>query len=109
MSIGLIAFTVFHTALSLAGIFSGFVVVFGMLTGKGLPAWTAVFLTCTVLTSVTGFFFPVHHFMPSHAVGILSLLVLPIAIYALYGRHLAGSWRWIYVVSAMIALYFNFF
>jgi len=109
MSFGLTAFTVFHVGISLAGIISGFVVAIGLLTNKRLDGWTAIFLTTTVATSVTGFFFPVHHFMPSHGVGIISLLVLPIAIFARYGRHLLGPWRWVYVVGAMFALYLNVF
>src|SRR5260221_12335771 len=100
-------FTLFHVALSLAGIFAGFAVVFGLLSAKRFNHWTAIFLLTTVLTSVTGFFFPVHHFMPSHGVGIVSLLVLPIAIFALYGRHLEGRWRSTYVITAMIGLYLN--
>src|SRR5439155_19368605 len=68
-----------------------------------------IFLVTTVATSVTGFFLPFHRFMPSHGVAIISLLVLPLAIFALYGRHLAGAWRWIYVITAMIALYLNVF
>jgi len=102
-------FTAVHVLISLIGIVSGFVVVFGLLVSKRLGGWTAVFLASTVLTSVTGFFFPFHGFLPSHAVGILSLIVLAIAIFARYGRHLAGAWRRIYVVAAVIALYFNTF
>jgi len=101
--------TLAHVVISLAGIFSGFVVLFGLLAGKGLERWTALFLATTVATSVTGFFFPVHQFMPSHAVGILSLIVLSAAIYARNARHLAGAWRKIFVVTAVIALYFNVF
>ena len=102
-------FTAVHVLISLIGIVSGFVIVFGLLVSKRLGGWTAVFLASTVLTSVTGFFFPFHGFLPSHAVGILSLIVLAIAIFARYGRHLAGAWRRIYVVAAVIALYFNTF
>jgi hypothetical protein len=109
MSMGLAAYTLFHVAISLVGIFSGFVVAYGMLMSRLLHGWTAVFLITTVATSVTGFFFPVHHFMPSHGLGILSLMVLPIAIFALYSRRLVGAWRWVYVVTAIISLYFNFF
>jgi hypothetical protein len=72
-----------------------------------LDSWTAFFLLTTVATSVTGFFFPVHHFMPSHGVGNVSLIALAVAILARHGRHLAGAWRWIYIVTAIIALYFN--
>ena len=102
-------YTLIHVAISLVGIFSGLVVLFGLFTGKRLDGWTALFLATTVATSVTGFFFPVHNFMPSHGVGILSLIVLAVAIYARYARHLAGPWRKIFVVGAVIALYLNVF
>jgi hypothetical protein len=83
--------TLVHVAISLIGIGSGFVVMLGLLSGKRLDGWTALFLTSTVATSVTGFlFFPFHRFLPSHAVGIISLLVLAIAIFARYLRRLAG-------------------
>jgi hypothetical protein len=102
-------YTLIHVAISLVGIFSGFVVMYGLLTSQRLPGWTGVFLWTTIATSVTGFFFPVHHFMPSHGVGILSLIVLSVTLYALYGRHLSGHWRWIFAATAMIAQYLNFF
>jgi len=102
-------FTLVHVVLSLVGIFAGLVVVFGMLGSKRLEGWTAIFLATTVLTSVTGFFFPFDKILPSHIVGIISLVVLAFAILALYALHLAGPWRWIYVVSAMLALYLNVF
>jgi hypothetical protein len=101
--------TLVHVVLSLIGISSGFVVVYGLLTAKRLDAWTALFLATTVATSVTGFLFPFHKFLPSHAIGILSLVVLAIAIFARYVRHLAGGWRRAYVITAVIALYFNVF
>src|SRR5579864_4186566 len=103
----LTAFTFFHVALSLVGIVSGFVVVFGLLVSKRLDGWTALFLTTTVATSITGFLFPVHHFMPSHALGILSLIALGTAMLALYRHQLAGGWRRTYVITATLALYFN--
>jgi hypothetical protein len=102
-------FTLFHVALSLVGILSGFVVVGGFLTAKRSNGWTALFLTTTVLTSVTGFLFPFHRFLPSHAVGIVSLLVLAVTIPALYVFHLAGPWRRTYVIGSVIALYLNVF
>jgi hypothetical protein len=102
-------FTLVHVLLSLAGIATGVVVMYGFLTGKRLDAWTAIFLTTTVLTSVTGFLFPVEHLLPSHIVGLLSLVMLAAAIPARYLFHLAGAWRWIYVVGASVALYFNVF
>ena len=102
-------FTLIHVVLSLVGIFAGLMVVFGMFGSKKLDGWTALFLATTVLTSVTGFFFPFDHILPSHIVGIVSLVVLAIAILALYALRLAGPWRWIYVVSAVVALYLNVF
>jgi hypothetical protein len=80
-----------------------------MLAAKRLDGWTAVFLATTVATSVTGFFFPFHKFLPSHALGIISLVVLPIAIFARYRRHLAGHWRGAYVITSVMALYLNVF
>ena len=109
MSAGLAAFTIFHVAISLIAILSGFVVMFGLLAGRLLRGWTALFLITTIATSVTGFMFPRHGFTPGQAVGILSLAVLGIALLALYGRRLAGAWRLIFVVTAMTAFYFNFF
>jgi hypothetical protein len=102
-------FTLFHVAISLIGIGSGFVVAFGLLLGKRLPVWTVTFLSTTVLTRVTGFMFPVRHFMPSHAIGIVSLIVLALAIYALYVKRLAGAMRSVYAIDAVIALYLNCF
>ena len=102
-------FTLVHVVLSLVGIFAGFIVLFGMFGSKKLDGWTALFLATTVLTSVTGFPFPRDHILPSHIVGVISLVVLAVAIFALYSRHLAGPWRWIYVVGAVVALYLNVF
>ncbi len=102
-------FTSFHVLISLIAIASGFLVLYGMLTGKRFDGGTAIFLIFTVLTSATGFLFPFEHLLPSHIVGIISLVVLAIAILARYALHMAGSWRWIYVVCAMLAFYLNFF
>jgi hypothetical protein len=102
-------FTLVHVVLSLVGIFAGLVVLFGMFSSKRLEGWTAVFLATTVLTSLTGFFFPRDHVLPSHIVGLISMVVLAIAIFAFYSRDLAGSWRWIYVVASVLALYLNVF
>ena len=102
-------FTLFHVVLSLVGIASGFIVVYGFLAGKLLDTWNAIFLAFTVLTSLTGFLFPFHHLLPSHVVGILSLVVLAVAILARYPLHMRGAWGRVYVVSAMLALYLNVF
>jgi hypothetical protein len=102
-------FTLIHVIISLVGIASGLVVVYGLLNGRRLNRWTALFLATTVATSVTGFGFPLTHFGAPHWVGVISLVVLAAAIFARYLRHLAGAWRWIYVVSAALALYLNVF
>lgn len=103
------AFTLFHVLLSLVGIGAGFVVLFGLLTSKWFDRWTTLFLTTTVATSVTGFLFPFHRFLPSYVIGILSLIVLAIAILARSFFRLAGHWRTTYVITVIIALYFNVF
>jgi hypothetical protein len=102
-------FTLVHVGLSLVGIGSGFVVVFGLIAGKRLDGWTALFLATTAATSLTGFLFPFHKLLPSHVVGIVSLVVLAIAILARYARHLTGAWRWIYAVNVVVGLYLNVF
>jgi len=102
-------YTLLHVLISLVGIGSGLIVISGLLTGKRLDAWTAVFLATTVLTSVTGFGFPFEHLLPSHIVGIVSLVMLAVAIPARYVFRLAGKWRGIYVVGAATALYLNVF
>ena len=103
------SFTVLHTAISLIGIASGLSVVMGMVGGRERPKWTALFLLTTVLTSVTGFMFPFDHLLPSHKVGMLSLVALAIAILGRYPMHLAGGWRRTYVLSAVLSLYLNVF
>src|SRR6266404_9396897 len=102
-------YTIFHTALSLVGIATGFVVLIGLLTGKRLDGWTKWFLITAAATTVTGFFFPFHSLTPAFKLGIISAFVLAITIYARYPRQLDGAWRWIYVVGAVISLYFNVF
>lgn len=99
------AYTIFHVAISLLAIISGFIVLFGMLANKRLEGRNKFFLITTVLTSVTGFFFPFHGITPGIIVGIISLVVLAVAIYARYGGHLNGGWRKTYVITAAIALY----
>ena len=103
------AFTRLHVVISLVGIGSGLVAVFAMLGGRRREGWTTLFLGSTVLTSVTGFGFPFDHLLPSHKVGIISLAVLTLALVGRYVTHFRGSWRWIYVVSCVIALYLNVF
>jgi len=109
LGLSLSTFTLLHVIISLAGIGTGFIVMFGLLNGKRLDGWTAIFLATTVLTNLTGFLFPFEGFKPSYVLATLSLIVLAIAIYARYSRRMAGSWRGTYVITAAIALYFNCF
>jgi hypothetical protein len=109
LGMSLATFTLLHVVISLVGIASGLIVVYGFIAGKRLDFWTAIFLLSTVLTSATGYLFPFKHLLPSHIVGILSMLVLAAAIVARYPRHLEGGWRRVYVVCAMVALYLNCF
>jgi hypothetical protein len=109
LGMSLSAFTLVHVLISLVGIGSGLLVLFGLLNGKRFDGATAIFLVTTVLTSLTGFLFPVEHLLPSHVVGIISLAALAVAILARYALHMARAWRSIYVVSAVLALYLNVF
>jgi hypothetical protein len=102
-------FTLLHVIISLVGIFTGFVVMTAMCLGKRANGWTGLFLFTTVLTSVTGFMFHSAKIGPPHIVGAISLVVLAVCLLALYAYHLAGAWRWIYVVTAVLAQYLNVF
>jgi hypothetical protein len=109
LGMSLATFTTVHVIISLVAIASGIVVVIGMLGSHRMPFLTGVFLLTTVLTSVTGYFFPIHGFTPAQAVGAISLVILAIAIFALYLRGLDGAWRWVYALTAAAALWFNIF
>ena len=109
LGLSLSTFTLLHVILSLAGIVAGIVVIFGMLGSNRLPGWTALFLVSMVLTDVTGFFFPVAALLPSHIVGIISLMALMMAIIALYLYRLHGAWRGLYVGAVGLALYLDVF
>jgi hypothetical protein len=106
---GLAAFTLVHVLLSFAGILSGLVVLRGLLSSQRMDGWTALFLTTTTATSVTGFLFPFHGFTPAIGTGIVSMVVLAVACYARTSRRLAGPWRLVYVATAVLALYLNVF
>jgi len=109
LGMSLSTFTLVHVLISLVGIAAGFLVLYGLIKGKRFAGATAIFLVTTVLTSLTGFLFPFTHLLPSHVVGIISLVALAVAIVARYPLHLEGAWRSIYVVSAVLALYLNTF
>jgi hypothetical protein len=102
-------YTIIHTLISLIAIVTGLVVVFGMLAGHRLDGWTKWFLITAVATTITGFFFPFRGFTPAIGLGLISLPFLALTIFAWYSKRLAGSWRWIYVIGAVICLYFNLF
>ena len=109
LGMSLPAFTTLHVIVSLVAIAAGFVVVYGMAVSKRMPGWTALFLATTILTSVTGFLFPFEQLLPSHIIGAISLAVLAVAVLAFYWYRLTGTWRWLYIASAILALYLNVF
>jgi len=105
----LLIYTIIHTLISLIAIVTGLVVLFGMIADKRLDSWTKWFLITAVATTVTGFLFPFHRLTPAVGLGMISIPFLAITIFARYSKHLAGAWRWIYVIGAVICLYFNLF
>ena len=107
MILGVTPLTLVHVLLSLVGILSGFLAIFGMMAGKRLDGINAIFLTTTVLTSLTGFLFPITRVTPGIVIGAISLLILAIALFARYSKGMNGAWRTIYVVTAVIAQFFN--
>ena len=109
LGMSLETFTILHVVISLVAIVSGLIVFLGMLQAERLLGWTALFLATTVLTTATGFMFPATRFTPALGVGFLSAAVLAVALLALYAFDLSRSWRWIYVVAAVVALYLNVF
>jgi hypothetical protein len=102
-------FTLIHVVISVLGIIAGLVVVGGLMAGTRLDSWIALFLATTILTSVTGFGFPFTKVLPAHAVGAISLPVLALCLAALYWKQLEGSWRAIFVITAVATLYLNVF
>jgi len=109
LGMSLSTFTLVHVIISIVGIVTGLVVLHGMFASDTLPGSTAAFLVTTILTSVTGYFFPFTKILPSHIVGAISLLVLAIAVAGYYVFHLAGAWRAVYAATAIFALYLNVF
>ncbi|HYC32307.1 MAG TPA: hypothetical protein VEB59_08470 [Gemmatimonadales bacterium] len=109
MLVDIITLTVVHVLLSLVGIFTGLVVAGGFASGKRLDGWVGLFLVTTVLTNATGFLFPFTRVLPSHGVGIVSLLLLPVVIAARYWKQLEGGWRTVFVAGSVAALYLNVF
>ena len=95
---GLAVYTAFHV-----------VVIFGLIGGRWLAPWMSIFLWTTILTSVTGFFFPFKGFTRGIVIGIISLIALALSLYALYREKLAGGWRTMFVITAVLAQYLNFF
>jgi hypothetical protein len=102
-------FTLLHVLVSIIGVLAGMVVVGGLMAGARFEGWNATFLITTALTNISGFFFPFVRLLPSHIVGIISLVILPVAVVARYPRKLEGSWRSVYAVAAVTVLYLNVF
>src|SRR6266581_2908252 len=109
LGMSLSTFTTVHVIISLIAIVSGIIVMFGLLGSNGMPGLTAIFLLFTILTSATGFMFPFTQLLPSHMIGILSLVLLAVACIALYAMRLSGPWRAVYLLTALISLYLNVF
>ena len=109
LGMSLANFTILHVAVGLIGIGSGLVVLAGLILRKRLDVWTNLFLATTIATSVTGFFFPFERLLPSHIVGLLSLAVLGLALFARGARHLEGPWLRAFAISSCVALYLNAF
>lgn len=109
LGLSLHAVTILHVVISLIGIVSGLVVLFGLLKSELKAGMTGLFLVSTILTNVTGFMFPFEKLLPSHIIAILSLVLLLIACVALYGWKLSGAWRSIYLLTAIASLYLNVF
>ncbi len=109
LGLSLPVFALLHVLISVIGIVAGLVVVGGFMSGRLLRGWTGTFLVTTILTNVTGFFFPFAKLLPSHILGAISLVLLPLALVALYGKHLDGGWRKVFVLVSVATLYFNVF
>ena len=112
LGMSLSTFVTVHVIISLIGIVAGIIVMFGLLGSNRMPGLTAIFLLFTILTNATGLLIPpllTETLLPSHMIGILSLVLLAVACIALYGMKLSGAWRWIYAVTALLSLYFNVF
>ncbi|MDB5531816.1 MAG: hypothetical protein JWO28_131 [Hyphomicrobiales bacterium] len=109
MTLDLTAFGWFHSIISLVAIIAGIVVVKDLLASKADGPWSLLYFVTAVATSVTGFGFPFTQFLPSHGVGVLSLIILIAAILARYVFHYAGPWRWIYAVGVTLGEYFLVF
>ncbi len=109
LGLSLATFTLLHVVISLIQLVSGIVVVAGLLGSRINSGWTSTYLISAILTSVTGFMFPFSGFLPSHGVGVLSLVLLALMLVALYGFKLSGAWRWVYAVCAVITVYFSAF
>jgi hypothetical protein len=109
IGVSIATFTILHVIITLIAIATGFIVMFGMVCSKKMSGWSAIFWLTTLLTSVTGFMFPIHGFTPALGVGGFAMVVLAIGLLARYVKRFAGSWRWIYAVTAVVSLYLNFF
>jgi hypothetical protein len=109
IGLSIATFTTIHVIITLIAIATSVIVMFGMVTNKALPGWTAICLLFTVLTSATGFMFPFNGFTPAIGTGIISSVLLIVALIALYAKHLAAAWRWLYVATAVATFWFNFF
>jgi hypothetical protein len=102
-------FTTLHVLISFVGIVAGLIALPAIARGHVLPRANVIFLWLTLLTSLTGFLFPIVAFTPALGVGIFSTLILAVALWAWYGRKLAGRAGAIYAIAATIGLWLNLF
>lgn len=102
-------FTTLHVLISFVGIIAGLIALPAFARGRILPRTNVIFLWFTLLTSLTGFLFPIVAFTPALGVGIFSTLILAVALWAWYGRKLAGGAASVYAVTATIGLWLNLF
>ena len=109
LTMNLSTFTAIHTALSVIALLSGVVVLIGLLRSQRCPLVTLLYFVTAIATSATGFGFPNTTFTPAEVVGVISLVLLGIAVLARYSYAFAGSARWLYVLGVTLSLYFLFF
>lgn len=109
MFFGVSSLQTFHVLISIVGIASGLAVVWGLLSSSRMSTLTAVFLLTTLLTNLTGFLFPFKGFTPAIGVGIAGTIVVAVCLAARYLKRLENGWRGVYVVTAVLSLYFNLF
>jgi len=107
LGLPLAQFTVLHVVITLIAIAAGLIFFGALSSGRWLGFINGLFLDFTILTSVTGFLFPFKGVTPAIIFGVISIILLAIALLALYLFKIVGVWRRIYLVTALIAQWLN--